>query len=361
MNSEQLCIYWNDSLFANDDHLENHSRINIPIKNLVANKNIFNNCLMYSNEQINNYLIALNNLSNRCKDSGINIELESMALKFLSNSYNERFMNKIKKMCKYLTNNRVVNNGDMYFSQHTYKEVIDGALIMYNVCNQIISGNIKYAYCLIRPPSHHAMINQYNGFCIVNQTFQTAQYLTSKFKNIFIFDYDVHHGDGTQHFVNMHAKKEIPDKSNIYFCSTHCYERGFYPGTGSFRESTEYVLNLPMDRFSTDSDYIEKFDNMVVPFMDNIKPDIIIVSNGFDAHKDDPMHVMELTAKYYEYVATYLKSLNIPLIYVLEGGYNPNIISSVSEKIINILIKQPQVVDTIDIMNDYIRKININE
>jgi acetoin utilization deacetylase AcuC-like enzyme len=145
-------------------------------------------------------------------------------------------------------------------------------------------------------------------------------------------DYDVHHGDGTQKLVNENKDDDI------YFCSLHCYEKGFYPESGSILENTEKNINVPFPRNQSDENYIEKFNNVVVPFLKKTNPDIIIISNGLDAHKDDPMNIMKLTDVFYEYVTKYLKSLNLPLLYILEGGYNPNVIANVSYKIINLLL-----------------------
>ena len=117
----------------------------------------------------------------------------------------------------------------------------------------------------------------------------------------------------------------------------HCYGNGFYPGTGDTKENNELVLNIPMKRDSGNEIYITKFE-IVKQYIEDNNVDIIVISNGLDAHVDDPFQVMELTNEFYIYVTKFLKSLDKPLIYILEGGYNPDVIGSVSEDIIKELI-----------------------
>lgn len=316
-----LCIYYNKSFTTNEKHLENHNRITIPIQHF---KTKFHDKIpIYSSTAIYNYTKSSNNLTNE--------EVESLAIDYLKNTCNENYIGHIKKICSSLRNGDIID-GDTYFTKLTYEEIIDSALIVRNACNKLVDNSLKYAYVLIRPPSHHSSLNYYSGFCIVNQTYQAAKYLADNFnKTVFILDYDVHHGDGTQKLVKENYKNDI------FFCSIHCYENGFYPGTGNILENSKKNLNIPLPRNQTDATYIEKFNNEIIPFITDVRPDIVIISNGLDAHIDEPMSVMKLTNIFYEYVTKYLKSLNVPLLYILEGGYNPNVISVISEKIIKLL------------------------
>jgi acetoin utilization deacetylase AcuC-like enzyme len=118
----------------------------------------------------------------------------------------------------------------------------------------------------------------------------------------------------------------------------HCFGEGFFPGTGDINENDEKCLNIPFGRGREDNEYMCAFDSLVKPFIEEKKVDIIVVSNGLDAHKNDHFQVMKLTRVFYEYIAEYLKSLNKPLIYILEGGYNPSTIGQISENIINVLV-----------------------
>ena len=308
-------VYYNKSTNKNKDHLENHDRITVAIEYLQNNINeLFS---IYSNIDVLEYL-----------EDRFKMNKEEISNILLTKIYSNEYLQKIKNISSELKDDEIID-GDTYFSNVTYDEIIDNSIILFNVCYQICSNRIKHAYCLIRPPSHHAMLNKYNGFCIVNHTYLTAKYLHDKYsKSVLILDYDVHHGDGTQLLVNSNFK------DNIYFVSMHCYSPGFYPGTGSEDENNEKVLNIPLKKKLDDNTYIEKFEEKVIPFIHDKNIDIIIVSNGLDAHKDDPFHIMNLTNKFYVYVANYLKKLEVPLIYILEGGYNPETIGYISKDII---------------------------
>jgi acetoin utilization deacetylase AcuC-like enzyme len=316
-----LCVYYNESETKNKNHFENHDRINVSIKYIKEN---IKNITIYNNNTILNYL-----------QSELKMGSKEEIFKLLCNSsdsmiYSDEYMLDIKTKCSKLKDNEIIS-GDTYFSNVTYNEILDNSVIMYNVCYQININRIRYAYCLIRPPSHHSSLNQYSGFCIVNHTYLTAKHLHDMYKKkVLILDYDVHHGDGTQKLVKSHMK------DNIYFISIHCYGDGFYPGTGNIDENNMKVLNIPMKKGSKNKEYIHNF-NKVKKFISSHDIDIIVVSNGVDAHKDDPFKTMKLTNKFYTYVTSYLKSLDKPLIYILEGGYNPDVIGNVSVDIINTL------------------------
>jgi len=323
-----LCIYYNESETKNKNHLENHDRINVSIKYIKKN---IKNITMYNNNVILNYLQSELKMGSKEEISKLLYNYGKTAI------YSDKYMIDIKIKCSKLKDNEIID-GDTYFSNVTYDEILDNSVIMYNVCYQININSIRYAYCLIRPPSHHSSLNQYSGFCIVNHTYLTAKHLHDVYKKkVLILDYDVHHGDGTQKLVNSH----ITD--NIYFISIHCYGNGFYPGTGNTDENNTKVLNIPMKKGSNNKEYIHNFKK-VKKFIATHEIDIIVVSNGVDAHVDDPFKTMKLTNDFYCYVTSYLKSLDKPLIYILEGGYNPEIIGSVSVDIINTLQTKENVV-----------------
>jgi len=316
-----LCIYYNESETKNKNHFENHDRINVSVKHIKEN---IKNITIYDNNVILNYLQSELKLGSKEEISKLLYNYGKTAI------YSDKYMIDIKIKCSKLKDNEIID-GDTYFSNVTYDEILNNSVIMYNVCYQININKIKYAYCLIRPPSHHSSLNQYSGFCIVNHTYLTAKHLHDVYKKkVLILDYDVHHGDGTQKLVNSH----ITD--NIYFISMHCYGDGFYPGTGNTDENNMKVLNIPMKKGSNNKEYMHNFKK-VKRFIETHDIDIIVVSNGLDAHIDDPFKIMNLTNEFYCYVTNYLKNLTLPLIYILEGGYNPDIIGNVSVDIINIL------------------------
>ena len=314
-----LNVYYTLSKQRNKKHPENQDRIDVSIEYL--KKNLPQNINIFSNKD------SLKHLQETFSTAPIN-----KAKLLLTQVYSNDYLDGIESICDELENDDI-KEGDTYFSTITYKEVVNNSYILYDVCYQIVEEFAKYAYCLIRPPSHHAKLNKYNGFCIVNHTFVIAKYLNINHdKRICILDYDVHHGDGTQELVKAHTKDDV------YFCSMHCFAPGFFPGTGGEEENSERILNVPFEKHTKDDEYIKKFDSVVCPFIQKANPDIIIISNGLYEHVDDTFKVMYLTSKFYIHVTKYLKSLDRSLIYILEGGYNPEVIGNISKDIITTIV-----------------------
>ena len=160
------------------------------------------------------------------------------------------------------------------------------------------------------------------------------------FSKVLILDVDFHHGDGTQQLIEAN-----PDP-NISFVSIHGYGEAIYPGTGKESNLGQGILNIPLvmtqhlesRSYITDDYYQELLDSQVFPFINNISPDLIIVSLGFDAHKDDPLEGMAISDLTYIYLTLKLKQLDKPVMFVLEGGYNIKTIGRVIPKIIEILL-----------------------
>ncbi len=171
-----------------------------------------------------------------------------------------------------------------------------------------------------RPPGHHALPDRAMGFCLVNHIATLAWRIrsTDPDARIAIFDFDVHHGNGTEAMV-----RDIP---GTLFISTHQYP--FYPGSGSGREnrsgpSGEGILDIPLPEATGDKKYLEIFYQTVVPRIERFKPTALLVSAGFDAHKDDLLGGLALTEETYSAIGQTLARMGPAFIAsVLEGGYN---------------------------------------
>ncbi len=180
-------------------------------------------------------------------------------------------------------------------------------------------------FLITRPPGHHATPSEAMGFCIFNTIALAAQWaLLQGLKRILILDWDVHHGNGTQAIFY--------DTPEVLFIDLH--QDGLYPphsGTPEEQGSglgKGYTLNIPLPQHSGDSMYLDIFDTIVLPQVQNFAPECILVSAGFDAHESDPLGAMDLTTHGYEKLTKAIQALAQKycpgrLLYVLEGGYNP--------------------------------------
>ncbi len=192
--------------------------------------------------------------------------------------------------------------------------------------DRVMDGSVSNAFCALRPPGHHAEPDRAMGFCLFNNVAVGARYLQLKYglKRILIIDWDVHHGNGTQN--------SFYSDPTIFYFSTHQYP--FYPGTGSDQERGEkegegFTVNSPLVAGSGDLEIHTAFEKKLIPAVKAFDPDFILISAGFDAHKDDPLAGLEVTESgFFELTKRVMSLANQHchgrIVSCLEGGYHLN-------------------------------------
>jgi len=197
-----------------------------------------------------------------------------------------------------------------------------GAVI--KAVEEVHGGNLKNAFCAVRPPGHHAERDRAMGFCLMNNIAVAAEHLKEVFgyRRILIVDWDAHHGNGTQHIFYADPK--------VFYYSSH--QHPFYPGTGAAFETGEKegkgtTLNVPLAAGSGDAEFVGAVEEKLLPAAKNYKPEFILVSAGFDAHRADPLTGLNVSDRGFGKASRLVadlaeKECGGRLVSVLEGGYD---------------------------------------
>ena len=213
-------------------------------------------------------------------------------------------------------------DGDTIVSPGSKEATSDAVGSIITAIDGVQNKEFKNAFCAVRPPGHHAEKNKAMGFCIYNNVAVGANYLIDKYKlnKIAIIDFDVHHGNGTQDIFYNNKK--------VLYISTHQFP--YYPGSGTEQEKGKYnnIFNIPLPAGTTSEEYLNAYE-FVLKKIAEFKPEFILLSAGFDAHKDDPLAQFQLESKdFYEITKRTLKLSKLQcsgkVVSILEGGYDLN-------------------------------------
>ena len=184
--------------------------------------------------------------------------------------------------------------------------------------NRVIDGRARHAFAVVRPPGHHAEHARAMGFCLVNNIAVGVHAARARgLRRIAVIDFDVHHGNGTQHSF-------VADPDLLYV-SSHQYP--YYPGTGSAQEQSDHLVNLPMPAGTGDAAFLGAYERAVDPAVQRFRPELVMVSAGFDAHARDPLAGLELSTNAFTRLAEMIaewagQHCGGRSVWTLEGGYD---------------------------------------
>src|SRR5438552_2541361 len=206
--------------------------------------------------------------------------------KWLRLVHPQHYIDRIRQICQ--RGGGVLDLGDTSVSANSFEIALLSLGSALTCVEAVLSGQLTRAFSAGRPPGHHAEPDRPMGFCLFSNMAIAARYAQQKHgvSRIAIVDFDVHHGNGTQ--------AAFEDDPSVLFVSLHQHPRTCYPGSGHDYEVGEaagrgLTMNLPMQPGADDDDYLQAIDERVVPKLDEFRPELLMISAGFDAHRDDPL------------------------------------------------------------------------
>ncbi|MBK8988571.1 MAG: histone deacetylase [Chloroflexi bacterium] len=245
----------------------------------------------------------------------------------------------------------LLDHGDTYATADSFRLARLAVGGCCEAVDKIMTGQAKNGLALVRPPGHHAGSNQVGGFCLLNNTAVAARQAQEVHgaKRVAIVDFDVHHGNGTQEIFYL--------DDSVLFVSTHLFAPFFYPGIGLSHEvgaghGFGFTLNVPLPPFVGDTGYYQIMKELVLPKVFTFQPDLILVSAGFDAHWQDPLAQGGLSLIGYAQICRYLMQMadalcNGRILFILEGGYELNVLNNGILNTIYALLRRDEIRDTI--------------
>ncbi len=241
-------------------------------------------------------------------------------LKYLQLTHDKVYLNNVKD--SFPTQGVNFLDGDTILSPGSKEAINDAVGSIITAIDGVMNKDFRNAFCAVRPPGHHAEKQKAMGFCVYNNVAVGAHYLLEKYNlsKVAIIDFDVHHGNGTQDIFYNNEK--------VLYISSHQYP--YYPGSGASNEKgfKDNVLNVPLPAGTKTQEFLNAYED-IFKKLKGFKPEFILLSAGFDAHKDDPLAQINLESKDYYTLTKRIMALAKELcgekiVSILEGGYDLN-------------------------------------
>jgi acetoin utilization deacetylase AcuC-like enzyme len=243
----------------------------------------------------------------------------------------------------------LLDQGDTYATVESYELARLAVGATCAAVDEIMNGRAQNGFALVRPPGHHAETDHAGGFCLFNNTAAAARQaqLEHGAQRVLVLDFDVHHGNGTQDIFF--------EDDSVLFISMHLFAPYFYPGIGGFhevgtRQGRGYTVNIPFPPGVGDDGYLRALKEYIRPIVARFRPELMLISVGFDAHWQDPLAMAGLSLTGYGLMAqTLLKMANDVcdgrILFVLEGGYQHDVLTYGIANVFNALLDRDKILD----------------
>ena len=268
------------------------------------------------------------------------IEATPADLKWIESVHDSSYIKRFESACS--IGHNIFDSPDNQMCTASYEIALLAVGGVLEAVRLVMEGKLDNAFCAVRPPGHHAEVDKAMGFCYFNNIAIAARYIQKKWgiERVGIIDFDVHHGNGTQHIFERDP--------TVFYYSIHQHPTFAYPGTGREFEMGKdaghgYTKNSPVLPGQGDREYKALLQRDLFPAFDDFKPEVILVSTGFDAHIDDNMSDIKLTTEGFSWIIEKIVEMATAysqgrLISILEGGYSIRRLPELARNHVEILL-----------------------